>query len=124
MRQPRTTGCLMRIQNRMSHPHSFNLRLVLIALLTVSLLPSIAPAAPTPVSFSKDVWPLLESSCISCHGPEKQRGGLRLDPKADALRGGDDGPVIVPGRRRREPARPARAGLKTRTASCPPKGAG
>ncbi len=88
----------MRIQNRMSHPHSFNLRLVLIALLTVSLLPSIAPAAPTPVSFSKDVWPLLESSCISCHGPEKQKGGLRLDSKSAAFRGGDDGSVIVPGR--------------------------
>ncbi|MBI3416069.1 MAG: DUF1553 domain-containing protein [Verrucomicrobia bacterium] len=48
--------------------------------------------------FEKQVWPILAEHCIKCHGPEKQKGGLRLDLKAEALRGGDDGPVIVPGK--------------------------
>ncbi len=35
--------------------------------------------------------------CVSCHGPDKQKGGLRLDSKAGWQRGGDSGPVVVPG---------------------------
>src|SRR5262249_23197353 len=31
------------------------------------------------------------------HGPQKQRGGLRLDGRDSALRGGDSGPVLKPG---------------------------
>jgi Protein of unknown function (DUF1553)/Protein of unknown function (DUF1549)/Planctomycete cytochrome C len=46
--------------------------------------------------FEKDVRPIFTKNCVTCHGPEKQRGGLRLDRKVDALRGGDSGPVIVP----------------------------
>jgi hypothetical protein len=40
----------------------------------------------------------LAERCGSCHGTEKQRGGLRLDRKSDALRGGDNGVVIVSGK--------------------------
>ena len=49
------------------------------------------------VEFGAQVFPILEKSCISCHGPEKQKGGLRLDSKAAALKGGDDGIVLVAG---------------------------
>jgi len=59
-----------------------------------------AGPAPTParrVEFTRDVRPILASSCVRCHGPDKQRGGLRLDRKGAALEGGDDGPAIVPG---------------------------
>ena len=35
--------------------------------------------------FRKDIEPLLVEHCIKCHGPEKQKGGLRLDQKAAAL---------------------------------------
>jgi mono/diheme cytochrome c family protein len=56
-----------------------------------------APAAPA-VDFTADVRPIFQARCVSCHGAKKQRGGLRLDRKAPALRGGDSGPVLVPGR--------------------------
>src|SRR5262249_49613189 len=46
--------------------------------------------------FVRDVQPIFKAHCLSCHGPDKQRGGLRLDTKA-ALQGGDTGAVIVPG---------------------------
>src|SRR5262249_9455377 len=56
------------------------------------------PAATRQVDFAKDVRPLLEKTCYECHGPEKQKAGLRLDQKAAALKGGDTGPVIVAGK--------------------------
>lgn len=47
--------------------------------------------------FEKQVRPLLSDHCLSCHGPEKQKGGLRLDSKAGWQKGGDAGPAVVPG---------------------------
>ena len=49
------------------------------------------------VDFNKDVKPILENTCVRCHNPEKAKGGLRLDNKTDAFKGGDDGAAIVPG---------------------------
>jgi hypothetical protein len=43
------------------------------------------------VDFNKDVVPILQQRCIECHGPEKQKGKLRLDSKADTFKGGKSG---------------------------------
>ncbi|MGE0758696.1 MAG: DUF1549 domain-containing protein, partial [Pirellulaceae bacterium] len=51
-----------------------------------------------PVDFARDVLPLLRRACFECHGPQKQEGGLRLDDRAAAMRGGDSGPGIVAGK--------------------------
>ncbi|HEY3789384.1 MAG TPA: PSD1 and planctomycete cytochrome C domain-containing protein, partial [Urbifossiella sp.] len=86
-----------------------------------------AEPAPPPrivqnVDFSRDIQPILAKHCLACHGPEKQKGGLRLDRKADALAGGDSGAAIVP-------ANPESSALIQRVASndpaerMPPKGA-
>src|SRR5690349_18421925 len=48
--------------------------------------------------FLKDVKPLLTARCVTCHGPDKSEGGLRLDSRERALKGGDSGPALVPGR--------------------------
>ena len=50
--------------------------------------------------FENNVRPLLDSKCYSCHSAraEKVKGGLRLDSREDVLKGGDNGPVIVPGK--------------------------
>ena len=57
-----------------------------------------ASAAPAP-DFSREVRPLLEQHCFKCHGPEKQKGGLRLDTKEGAFKVGESGEKpIVPGR--------------------------
>ena len=52
------------------------------------------PDAP---DFHKQVRPILEASCIECHGVEKQKGDLRMDTRANLLKGGDSGPAMVPG---------------------------
>src|SRR5277367_5591108 len=54
-------------------------------------------AAGRKVDFEKDIHPLLEQKCFSCHGDDAQQSGLRLDKRQNALRGGDYGPVIIPG---------------------------
>jgi hypothetical protein len=48
--------------------------------------------------FTDKVRPLLESRCISCHGPDKVKGNLRMDSRAALLKGGDAGPALVPGK--------------------------
>lgn len=50
------------------------------------------------LTFATKVKPLLEAKCIRCHGPEKQKGGYRLDQPELALKGGESGkPAIKPG---------------------------
>jgi len=49
-------------------------------------------------TFEKDIRPLLIERCVSCHGPDKQKGGLRLDSKSGWQAGGDRGPALVPGK--------------------------
>jgi len=57
-----------------------------------------AAAAAAPVDFVRDVRPIFEQHCAKCHGADKQKGGLRLDIKAAALKGGDShAPNIIPG---------------------------
>lgn len=48
--------------------------------------------------FLAKVKPLLDSRCVSCHGPDKVKANLRLDSRAAALKGGDSGPVFIPGK--------------------------
>ena len=44
------------------------------------------------------MWPLLERTCLRCHGEEKQKSGLRLDSREAALKGGESGAALVPGK--------------------------
>ncbi|MEE3369031.1 MAG: DUF1553 domain-containing protein [Planctomycetota bacterium] len=44
--------------------------------------------------FEMKVRPLLAAKCFSCHGPDEQEGGLRLDSAASFRKGGDSGPVV------------------------------
>ena len=47
----------------------------------------------------QEVAPIFERYCSDCHGPETQESGIRLDRRAQLLRGGDSGePAIIPGK--------------------------
>jgi hypothetical protein len=50
------------------------------------------------VDYARDVKPILTKNCYDCHGAKRQKSGLRLDTVADALEGGNSGPVIVAGK--------------------------
>jgi uncharacterized membrane protein len=57
---------------------------------------SVKDASQLPV-FAGVIAPIFESKCISCHGAEKSKGGLRLDSFAAVQKGGEDGVVLKPG---------------------------
>src|SRR5262249_61720825 len=61
--------------------------------LLLCLLPAAGPGAAAPIDFNRDVRPLLSGRCFACHGPDKKKGGLRLDDRDAALKQG----AIVPG---------------------------
>ena len=58
----------------------------------------LAPAGRAAVDFVRDVQPIFSTRCHQCHGPGKQEAAFRLDHKPSALRGGDFGAAIIPGK--------------------------
>ena len=40
---------------------------------------------------------VVDRQCVKCHGPLEKKGGLELDTPAAVLKGGREGPVLVPG---------------------------
>lgn len=60
----------------------------------ISKLP---PPATNKIDFARDIKPIFDSSCIRCHGPLKPKSGFRLDTRASALKGGENGVDIIPG---------------------------
>lgn len=57
--------------------------------------PASEPAPPP--SYARDIAPLFQQWCVSCHGGDEPEGGLRLDSLAGVMRGGDAGPAVIPG---------------------------
>ncbi|CAA9420066.1 MAG: hypothetical protein AVDCRST_MAG64-2822, partial [uncultured Phycisphaerae bacterium] len=58
-------------------------------------------APDAPVSFSKDLRPLLNANCNACHKPEKSKADLDMTTYAALMKGGKGGAVVTPG----EPAK-------------------
>ncbi len=76
------------------------LPLALAGLVNTGLL---LPASDGLEHFEKKIRPLLMDHCLSCHGPAKQDGGLRLDTKMGWVTGGYAGPAIIPGNAKDSP---------------------
>ena len=49
------------------------------------------------LTYANDIRPILETSCLRCHGQDRPKAGLRLDSQEGVLKGGKDGKVIVKG---------------------------
>ena len=67
------------------------------ALLDAQAPPQTPAAQSAPVSFSRDIFPVMEARCLSCHGADIQLAALDLRTRESALRGGARGPAFVPG---------------------------
>lgn len=52
---------------------------------------------PEPVSYEREIAPLLRQHCLGCHQPARAKGKLDLTTHASILRGGRGGPAVVPG---------------------------
>src|SRR5688500_8993793 len=73
------------------------------ALIILAVACAVRAKAAEKVDFLLEVKPILESTCVSCHGAEKPKGDLRHDTRAGALKGGDGGPALVPGKAQMSP---------------------
>ena len=51
----------------------------------------------TGVTYATDIKPILDASCIKCHGSERAKARLRLDTLDGVLKGSKDGKVVTPG---------------------------
>lgn len=63
--------------------------------------PVASPAANA--AFASYIVPIFRENCYSCHGPEKQKGGLRLDSPEAIRAGGKSGPCLEPGNPSKSP---------------------
>lgn len=61
------------------------------------------PPATNHIDFTRDIKPILETSCLRCHGPERPKSRFRLDNREAALKGGDNGVDIIPGNSAKSP---------------------
>jgi cytochrome c553 len=76
-------------------------RLLSLPFLALSAFAAETGAPPTAAQlefFEKEIRPVLAENCYKCHGKEKQKSGLRLDSRELILKGGEVGPVVVPGK--------------------------
>ena len=76
--------------------------LVVLGLTSAALAPARPGVAATseparPLTFARDVAPIFEHWCVSCHGAREAHAALRLDSLGGVMRGGDAGPVVIPG---------------------------
>ena len=67
-----------------------------------SQIPTPAPApTPAPVvgnpTWDANIGPIITTKCTVCHNATTLTGGLDLSSFATAMKGGKDGPIIVPG---------------------------
>jgi cytochrome c len=53
--------------------------------------------AAKPEFYTSKVRPIFQANCFRCHAGMNRRGGLSMSTRAGMMKGGKDGPVIVPG---------------------------
>jgi hypothetical protein len=83
--------------------HSWIIALVTSAL-TAAEPPPAADKPTSSVDFDRDIRPILAQRCYECHGPQKQKGGLRFDRKSVVFKPSDSGkPAIVAGNTNNSP---------------------
>ena len=71
-------------------------RFIVPALSISAFLTAVAEDAAK-VDFNKQVKPILEAACVHCHGPDKDKGDVRVDTKDAAFKGNEDAVGITAG---------------------------
>jgi mono/diheme cytochrome c family protein len=59
--------------------------------------PSLPPPADRAIDFVRDIKPILQNSCVKCHGRGRSKGGFSLETRDAMLEGGDSGAAVTPG---------------------------
>jgi hypothetical protein len=80
------------------------------------------PSEPAWVGYTRDIKPILQKHCYSCHGPARSSGGLRLDTAASIKKGGASGSIVVPGKSTASPLIAAVTGAEGQRPRMPARG--
>src|SRR5262249_3792704 len=94
-----TPNSQMEIAGTMSHPRFAHLCLALCALCLggSTLLGADTTNKPPRITYDDHVLPLFKDKCVSCHTPDKKRGGLVLSNYTRLMEGGSSGACVKPG---------------------------
>src|SRR5947208_13169086 len=71
---------------------------VALAKITPEQAKTLPPAANRPVDFAREIKPIIEASCIKCHGRGRTKGDLSIESRETLIKGGESGPAIIPGK--------------------------
>ena len=83
---------------RTVHLRQSNGPIMKLARFTLALVGSGAAALAAPVDYGREVKPIFAEHCYRCHGASQQKGELRMDTAALALKGGENGPAFKAGK--------------------------
>src|SRR4051812_24139586 len=67
------------------------------ARLTPEQRAKLPPPEPGAIDFKRDIQPIVEKSCVKCHGRGRDKGGFVFETRESLLKGGDSGPAVVEG---------------------------
>ena len=73
-------------------------RVILVVLLTIASMLPLRTLAQSPDVFTNEIRPIMERTCWNCHDDVVKSSGLDLSSREGALKGGNRGPAIIPGR--------------------------
>src|SRR5947199_1935033 len=65
---------------------------------TAAPIPVVTLHHPEPVSYEREIVPLLEAKCAACHSGSVRRGQYDVSTHESLLKGGKRGPAVVPGK--------------------------
>jgi predicted nucleic acid-binding Zn-ribbon protein/mono/diheme cytochrome c family protein len=68
-----------------------------LAALLLALLPLATASGAEKITYDDDIFPIFEQSCLNCHNPDKEKGGLDLSHYGGAMKGSSGGKVIASG---------------------------
>ena len=73
-------------------------RILLLLLSGIAIVAAQQPRKPKAdaVNYFRDIEPILNARCVSCHQASMAAGGLRLDAPENMLQGGASGPAVIP----------------------------
>ncbi len=89
--RPNRYYCLVSFPAKQMRPTAWGVLLLLFAVF------SSAAAENTDVTLARDAMRLLNANCLSCHNPEKHKGGLQMTSRELLLKGSDSGAVLEMG---------------------------
>jgi mono/diheme cytochrome c family protein len=62
------------------------------------VIAAVSSLTAAPVDYLHEIKPIFAENCYRCHGASQQKGELRMDTAALALKGGENGPALKPGK--------------------------